>query len=218
MIYISNGGQDNLDQFLLAKERLINILEEFKSVGIIISFSECPIKGLEGKTFMKVFHLENLYIKIFLGMDKLDVTEKYINSGSDFINLDAEDDVIRALIMKHIEHGRYGYAIEKRVQKVLENLNNYQKGFSCSILPQSVVDDSKGRDFVIELDYLALGYRIWGRIPLQIKSNEYHQKKHIEKYPSVPSVVIDINDSDEIILKKIIQVVEGYFEGKILHI
>ena len=53
------------------------------------------------------------------------------------------------------------------------------------------------------------------KMPIQIKPNVLSQKKHVEKFPNIPSVRTDRGDRKLSI--NIIKMMEAYAVGKILH-
>ncbi len=99
---------------------------------------------------------------------------------------------------------------EKRVSDILENLQKSE--FIEKFTKADHEDDTKRkRDFMIEYKSFI--------VPLQIKSSEAGQRKHIVNEQGVPSIVIHNQDTQDSIKERIMKILEAYItKGEILHL
>lgn len=101
--------------------------------------------------------------------------------------------------------------LNEKLEKVRVALGNLGKdGKISNFEPVSHLNGSK-KDFLV----FCGGHM---PMPLKVKVSKASQKIHEKKYPSVPSIMVGPLGMPAVLEEKLIEMIERFSEGKILHV
>lgn len=219
--------------FFNPEKDLSNFLEELKNKKYFDSYSLKKMSTDQGNLFSCKVSIERLpytiekplnknisnNIRIGFLVSDFEISTKTV-SVVNFNKLSTKEEIkkeIMTTIIKGIAKNTVGYSETKRglkaEQRVFDILNNFEKKLTIQNFRKAdfIEDTRKKTDFVIN-------YK-GSLIPLQIKSSKEGQEKHLENNKGVPSLVIEIEDSESELSKKIIKILDSYTSsGEILHL
>lgn len=209
----SKDKQEKWQDFIKKKNRLLYALCELKDSKVVDSFD---ISHKENRFFTYVYctiwiskNKSDTFIVVF--EEKSDSLKFKNISGQHVIYLKATPVEIKIQIQNRVDGIKKsiekGTKKEQRVENIIKSEKKKPQSVFVYVLQGSVENDIRGKDIVIGYRPLKNYHHI---IPLQVKSSFFYQKKHKEKYPDIPSIVINDLMTDEGILKKILEICQNY--------
>lgn len=202
-------------------EKIEKALEDLRKKGVIQSYRRTR-KGNHSPSFF--FHLTIPYlsrgvlVEFIIGSSYSD-----IKNSSGFFQVElprfhelVETSHIKRTLLKEIRSRIKGVESEEIVAHVLSFLE--KERIIHSYYRANGRKDMEGEDFGItffddEFNFI--------KMPLQVKSSEKGQMKHIQMYPHVPSICIkDIKDNDCVadVCQRIVKIIDSFKNGKVSHL
>lgn len=208
------------------RKRLV-IPEKWKDVNNII---EKTLKGFSQEGLIKKYKVlgstrdevvftfnilfpfweRKVFFGVFLGERKNDCSISQTEHRFDLlIGLEAAEEQLRNELIQWIELMKIGHLLENHV---VEKLNNYREDgkFHFYVKKAPLEEDvEKGHDIVISIISNPKNFQSFG---VQIKKNIKEWVKHRNKYPHVPSILLDFSTPTESIVRAVRLIAHSAFE------
>ncbi len=186
------------------KKVLENCLTSMVNLKYIHEFE---IKLIEGP-YLKItlffdYEGKNLSITNYICYEKI-----HLQPGSILLEFPAEKSKIESMFRARIEERIKGEETELRGFKILQDMKLKRIGGVCEVYRASKLKDVVEKsDVIVAIEFIVIpsqGQPITKRfeVGIQLKSSRISQKKHIERYTSRPSLFIDPEKPDSLLIEE----------------